>query len=194
VRPALATIEDQRSKETTMTRRTRAVGAAAAVALAMGATGVDARAAVSDERAATLQRQIDRVLAHSAPGGQQIAPNRVTWRRDGVTLTLPVPGQAHAAVGVKDCPRGYACLWQDTFFRSRRVQFFHYRLYRLAAYGMPPGKRRGASSYANHQTGGARAWLTFFNALHEPFDIELFSNGSLHGRLNDAAHYIELAP
>ena len=59
---------------------------------------------------------------------------------------------------------------------------------------MPPGKRRGASSYANHQTGGARASLTFFNALHEPFDIELFSNGNLHGRLNDAAHYIELAP
>ena len=177
-----------------MRRRTRTVGAAAAVALAMGATGVDSRAAVSDEHAATLQRQIDRVLAHSAPGGQQIGPNRVTWRRDGVTLTLPVPGRAHAAVGVKDCPSGYACLWQDTFFRSRRVQFFHYRLYRLAAYGMPPGKRRGASSYANHQTGGARAWLTFFNSLHEPFDIELFSNGNLHGRLNDAAHYIELAP
>jgi hypothetical protein len=147
VRRASATVGGKRSKETTMRRRTRTVGAAAAVALAMGATGVDARAAVSDEHAAKLQRQIDRVLAHSAPGG-----------------------------------------------RSRRVHFFHYRLYRLAAYGMRPGKRRGASSYANHQTGGARAWLTFFNSLHEPFDIELFSNGSLHGRLNDAAHYIELAP
>jgi hypothetical protein len=157
------------------------------------ATGADARTTVSDESAAALQRQIDGVLAHSAPGGQQIAPNRVTWRRDGATLTLPVPGRgAHAAVGVNDCPSGYACLWQDSWFQGRRVQFLHYRVYRLAAYGMPPGTHRGASSYANHQTGGARAWLEFFQGTDTYLDLH--SNGNLHGVLNDAARYIGLAP
>jgi hypothetical protein len=57
---------------------------------------------------------------------------------------------------------------------------------------MPPGTHRGASSYANHQTGGARAWLEFFQGTDTYLDLH--SNGNLHGVLNDAARYIGLAP
>ena len=124
---------------TRMRRGTVWLVAAFVVALAVAGT---AEARVTGAQASELQRQVDHVLRHSAPGARQIAPNRVTWPRAGVTLTLPVPGTARAA-GLADCPKYYACLWQDANYRNRRVQFLHYRTYNLRAYGMPPFTHKG---------------------------------------------------
>jgi hypothetical protein len=157
--------------------RTGTVALAAAAALAVGA---------SPASATTLQREVDQVLRHSEPGGRQVGPNQVVWARDGVRLTLF--GRTRAASS-HDCRRGYACLWQDTNFRSRRVEFFRYRTYRLADWGMPPGKRRGASSWANHQTGRARAILSFDFGW---FTMPPGGSGNLPPRRNDAAEFITL--
>jgi hypothetical protein len=136
----------------------------------------------------TLQRQVDQVLRHAAPGARQIAPNRVTWPGRGVTVTLSSPGKARAAAGPLDCPVGYACLWQDSNWTNRRVQFYRYGKYRLAAYGMPPGTRRGASSYFNRQTGGAYASL-----LGADFIYPMFEYGNIQRKYNDRARTIWLA-
>jgi hypothetical protein len=145
-------------------------------------------AAAPDRQSARLQRQIDQVLQHSKPGARQIAPNRVQWPRDGVTLTLEAPGTARAA-RFADCPRRYACLWQDTDGRGRRVQFFHYRRYLLANYGMPRFTPQGASSYYNHQIGGARAFVRA-NSVN----IELHGQDNFGGALNDRVKSITLRP
>lgn len=161
------------------THTRRALIALATVAmLALGASTADA---------SRLQRQVDHVIASSAPGARQIAPNQVRWPRDGVTLTIPRPGAATAAAYAQ-CPRQYACLWQDVHGLGRRVQFFHYGTYNLAAYGMPRFTHRGASSYYNHQTGGAKA------ILHADFDFSMRSYGSLYGGLNDRGKSITLRP
>ena len=117
----------------------------------------------------TLQRQVDQVLRHAAPGARQIAPNRVTWPGRGVTVTLSAPGKARAAAGPLDCPVGYACLWQDSNWTSRRVQFYRYGKYRLAAYGMPPGTRRGAKLLLQ-PTDGRRVCEPPRRRLHLPDD------------------------
>ncbi len=173
-----------------MTRQIRAgaAGLAAAAALTVGVGLGDASAAASAVPATKLQRQADQVLRHSSPGGRQVGSNRVAWPRDGVILTLAVPGRAHAA-SFGDCPAGSACLWQDVNGASRRVQFYRYRTYKLADYGMPPGTRRGASSWANHQTNGARATLSFDLGW---FTMPTGGHGNLPPRRNDAAEFITL--
>lgn len=170
-----------------MSNRSRAgavgVAVAAAVAVIPNTAG-----AVSSSQAAGLQRQVDHVLQHSKPGARQVAPDRVQWPRDGVTLTLEAPGKARAA-RFADCPRRYACLWQDVDGRGRRVQFFHYRRYLLANYGMPPFTPQGASSYYNHQIGGARLFV-HANSV----DTQLFFHGNFGGARNDRVHSITLRP
>jgi Peptidase inhibitor family I36 len=154
---------------------------AAAIAITPNAT------AASAGQSAQLQRQVDHVIQNSAPGARQIAPNRVQWPRAGVTLTLDVPGKATAA-DVRDCPRRYACLWEDFEAEGRRVQFLRYRTYNLSNWGMPPHTPQGASSYANHQTGGAKA------ILHTHFAFSMRGHGNLVGFLNDRGKRITLRP
>lgn len=163
------------------------VGLATAAALAVAVSPASASSGTSAAQATKLQREVDQVLRHLAAGGRQVGPNQVVWPRDGVRLTLSAPGAPRAARSA-DCRSGYACLWQDTNFRSRRVEFFRYRTYR-ADWGMPPGKRRGASSWANHQTGRARAILSFDLGW---FTMPSGAEGNLPPRRNDAAEFITL--
>jgi hypothetical protein len=164
-------------------RRAAAAGLVAAAALATATSPAEGKT--------TLQREVDQVLRHAAPGAKQVAPNRVTWPRRGVTVTLSVraPGVARAAAAPLDCPVGYACLWQDSNWTNRRVQFYRYGKYRLAAYGMPPGTRRGASSYFNRQTGGAHASL-----IGADFIYPMLWAGNIERKYNDRARTIWLAP
>jgi hypothetical protein len=171
----------------TLTRK-GAVGIAAAAALAVAASPATADAGLSAGQAAKLQRQVDQVLRHAAPGARQVAPNRVSWPRDRVTLTLSVPGRAQAAQ-FADCPRLYACLWQDAGGVGRRVQFFYYRHYNLTNYGMPPGTHRGASSAFNNQTGGADAYLNVGNTTYW-----FWAAGNIPRQFNDKARTITLLP
>jgi hypothetical protein len=163
----------------------RGVAATAVLALALG-TG-SAEASVTSGQRAELQRQVDHVLRHAAPGGRQISPNRVAWARDGVTLTLAVPGRARAA-GLRDCERGELCLWEDFEAAGRRVAFVRYGTYRLRAYGMPRFDPRGASSWFNNQTDGAKA------VLHADFDFSMRGHGNLYGKLNDRGKSVTLSP
>lgn len=163
-----------------------------AVTLAAALTTAAAPAAADDHRAdraapaTSLQRQIDQVLARGAPGARQTSTNEVRWAREGVKLTLFRADEAHAA-RFSDCPPRYVCLWQDANGTGRRVQFFHYRTYRLSAYGMPAGKRRDATSYYNNQTGGAAAYLR-----GRGFIYWLFEFGNLPRTMNDRAVTITL--
>lgn len=165
---------------------TTALALAAALTAATGSAAADGHRADRAAPANGLQRQIDQVLRHAAPGARQTSPNEVRWARDGVTLTLFREDRAHAA-RFSDCPTKYVCLWQDANGTGRRVQFFRYRTYRLSAYGMPAGTRRDASSYYNAQTDGALAYLT-----GRRFTYWLFEFGNLPRKINDRAGSITL--
>lgn len=51
-----------------------------------------------------------------------------------------------------------------------------------------PFDHRGASSYYNHQTGGAKA------ILHADFDFSMRGHGNLYGALNDRGRSVTLTP
>jgi hypothetical protein len=138
--------------------------------------------------ATTLDRDIRSVLEHGAPDGKRVSRNQIYWPKSGVTLTLSVrvPGKARAA-RFSDCPRGYACLWQDAGATRRRVQFYRYGRYVLSHYGMPAGRHQGASSQYNNQTGGAGAYLA-----GDPGTYWMYSPGNLPRRWNDKARVIHL--
>jgi hypothetical protein len=167
------------------------LGATLALALALGAA--DSEAALTKAQASKLQGKVDDVLRHAAPGGRQVAPNKIVWARDGVALTLPVPGAARAA-SAADCRLGYACLWQHSNFRGGRAEFYYYRYDNVASYGLPPFTVNGASSYYNHQTGGARAII---DGHWHPYP-GTFSLGSRPGNIapsmNDRTRNISLWP
>jgi hypothetical protein len=171
-------------------RRLGAIAAGLAAVLAVGATGAQAKTALSHAQATKLQRQVDQVLRHSAAGARQVNPNTVAWARDGVTLTLPLPGKAHTAA-LGDCRIQRACLWQDFDYKSRRVAFYAYGTYELSRYGMPHATHYGASSYYNHQTGGAKALLYISS---RDFTFNMVGHGNLVGFLNDSAKTITLKP
>jgi hypothetical protein len=164
---------------------TKAAGLAAILAFTIGPAG--AQASLSGAKAAKLQGQVEHVLGHAKTGARQIAPNRVSWPRDGVTLTIPVPGTASTS-GLSECKRGYACLWMHSGYRGWIARFYHYGTYRLSDYGLGRFDSRGASSYYNHQTGGARA------TLHATYDVNLWGHADLAGALNDRGKSITLAP
>jgi hypothetical protein len=159
----------------------------AAASLVAGIAVVLALAWVPGEASATtLDRDVRSVLKHGAPDGKKISRNQIYWPKAGVTLTLSVPGKARAA-GFADCPRGYACLWQDAGGTRRRVQFYRYGRYWLADYGMPVGRHQGASSQYNNQTGGAGAYLA-----GDPGTYWMYAPGNLPRKWNDKARTIHL--
>jgi hypothetical protein len=122
--------------------------------------------------------------AGAVADGKQVAPHTVVFPRDGVTVTVT---GTRSASGLAECKRGYACLWMHSGYRGYIARFYHYGTYQLADYGLPRFSGRGASSYYNHQTGGARA------ILHADFDFSMRGHGNLYGALNDRAKSITLA-
>jgi Peptidase inhibitor family I36 len=174
----------------TKTTRLGVVAAGLAAALAVGASGAQAKTGLSPAQATKLQRQVDNVVRHSAPGARQVSPNTVVWAHDGVTLRLPVPGKASAAA-LGDCRIQRACLWQDANYRGRRAAFYAYGTYQLARYGLTPATHFGASSFYNHQTGGAKALLYIPN---RDFTFNMRGHGNLVGFLNDSGKTITLTP
>jgi hypothetical protein len=164
---------------------TKAAGLAAILAFTIGPAG--AQAGGSAAQAAKLEGQVEHVLRHAKPGARQVAPNQVSWPREGVTLTFPVAGTASAS-GLGECKRGHACLWMHSNYRGWIASFYRYGTYRLSDYGLGRFDPSGASSYYNHQTGGARA------ILHATFDFSMRGYGNLYGALNDRGRSITLAP
>ena len=172
----------------TKPRTTIAVTLAAALTTAAAPAAADANCADRAAPATSLQRQIDQVLARGAPGARQTSTNEKRWAREGVKLTFFRADEAHAA-RFSDCPPPYVCLWQDANGTGRRdaSSFFHYRTYRLSAYGMPAGKRRDATSRDLRQTGRAGASLR-----GRGFIYWLFEFGDLPRTMNDRAVTITL--
>jgi hypothetical protein len=165
----------------------------AAALLAVTSVAAPGLAAPASAQAGKLQREVDEVLRHAAPGARQIAPNRVAWSRDGVTLTIPAPGTARVAGARSDCRVQRACVWEHADFQGRRVSFFHYGTYRLARYGLRPRTDSGASSYYNHQTGGA--WAVFRVPLGSgTFTVRAGESNNFGAALNDTATWITLEP
>jgi hypothetical protein len=177
----------------TTTQMRKGAALLAATSVAAAGLAAEASAGMTSAQAGKLQREIDDVLRHAAPGARQIAPNRVAWSRDGVTLTIPATGTARVAGARSDCRLKRACVWEHADFQGRRVSFFHYGTYRLARYGLRPRTDSGASSYYNHQTGGA--WAVFRVPLSAgTFTVRAGESNNFGAALNDTATTITLEP
>jgi hypothetical protein len=177
-----------------MTIRTRgmtirlAAAAGAVLAVALGASQAHAHGPLSPAQATHLQHQVDNVLRYAAPGARQVNPTTVVWPRDGVVLTLPVPGQATLARGLPNCRRGYACVWRDAGYAGPRAAFFRYGTYDLRRYGFRAFTHSGVSSYYNHQWGGAKLFL---NTVEGTFRLRNHANLTT---LNDQGISVTLSP
>jgi len=162
----------------TRRRRRRAAGLAAGLGAALAVAGGGA-----DAHATPLDRDLQSVLAHGAPGGKQVGKNRIQWPKQGVTLTLRT-----AQPGPWACETQHVCLYQDSRGRGRKIHFKQYGTYKLAAYGMGAG-RRGASSYYDNQTGSAGSTLIGPN-----FRLALVNFGNIPRSMNDRATRVRLFP
>lgn len=88
--------------------------AACTFALAAVALGQPASASTDSLRPAEdLQTLVERTV-DANPGSRQISEN-VIQLDEGITLTLPSPGQTRAAT---DCPSGWQCAWPHIDFRG----------------------------------------------------------------------------
>lgn len=151
------------------------IGTGAATALAFGLAGgasaadgtpfaQQARdAGITAEQAQGMQARIDQQMRQQ-PGGQQTGLNQITWDERGTRLTLPLPGESQAraigeaptAKGKANCPRGNACLYEDTGYEGRRVEE-----YRCGKFRDLTSEDFGhkASSLHNNQSGKATTRL-----------------------------------
>ena len=114
----------------------RAAGLATGVAVALAVTG-----GVADAHTTSLDREVQAVLAHGAPGGKQVGKNQIHWPERGVTLTLRASKQAPWM-----CESHYVCLYQDSNGEGRKIHFEDYGTYKLSPYGMGAGQ---ASHFAS---------------------------------------------
>ena len=112
------------------------------------------------------------------PGSVRVADNQIRLE-PGLTLTLHARGAAKAAKAAgKPCHRLYFCIYEDVGFGNASLDMSACRIYNLHSYRFidqfhrPDRWDNEASSWINHQTGGAVATLwsnaggkgTFFKA------------------------------
>lgn len=67
-----------------------------------------------------LQQRIDEVLA-KFPGGEQVAPNAVSWEKGAIVLELS--GGATAARAVAGCASGAYCAWSKGSYTGDKLTF-----------------------------------------------------------------------
>jgi hypothetical protein len=102
----------------------------------------------------TPRPEIAQVLSEH-PDGIQIAEDKIAWHDGRVVLTIPSPTDV-TVDAIEDCDEGFFCLWQDTQFRNRHVQFRDAGCQSLDNFGF----NNLASSWFNDNNGTYRVYLT----------------------------------
>ncbi len=135
-----------------MRRIVLAAVAAAAVLIPLSGTSA---AAAAPSQATLLQQRIDYQLA-LLPGGRQIAPNQISWDKQGVIMTFAVPGMS--TFGAGSCAYYHACLYGDVDYNDGpdttpwQLSFYYCTARDLGDWGV----RNQTSSWVNNQT--ANTW------------------------------------
>ncbi len=148
--------------------RVSSIVKATAVVLALSFAGAASAHAASTAQDAASERQVRANLAAN-PGSVRVGPSQIQLE-PGVTMTLPDRGSARAAQGpVHGCNLYEFCLYEDVNFREARFDMTACRIHRLTSYAFIDkfGRRdtwdNEASSWVNHQSGGAIATLYALN-------------------------------
>ncbi|GAA2412322.1 peptidase inhibitor family I36 protein [Nonomuraea africana] len=81
---------------------------------------------------AELQRQID-LQMELYPGGTQIAPNEVSYAGGRFVVTYADPGRI-GTLGSPDCPSGWFCFYDNTYFGYPRGKLSDWGVQDLSAY------------------------------------------------------------
>lgn len=76
-------------------------------------------------------------------GGVEISTGRVAYDGGATILTIPEAGAPITTMAYDDCVSGYVCLWQDSNYNGRRLQFSSTGCHNLGDYGF----NDAASSY-----------------------------------------------
>jgi hypothetical protein len=153
----------------------------AAVCLVAGVGVVLALAwAAGDARATSLDRELRSVVKHGAPGAKVVSPTRVEWPRQGATLFLK-PTKAEG----NECKLYWVCLHEDANFQGRMVRFNYRGTYKLARFGMPPTRAKGASSWENYRWPATLIGPNFTHTIGYGYD-------NIPRSFNDRATYIRL--
>ncbi|UJW30101.1 peptidase inhibitor family I36 protein [Saccharothrix sp. AJ9571] len=158
-------------------RATRITGVVAAVGafLLMAAGGAQASAT-----GMSLQAEITQALEQT-PGGVQISPNQVAWQNGKVVLTIPLSGEKFAraaaepvsALGTKNCPYTWVCLYDGKDFEGRRLQFSECNEFNdLSSWDF----NDKMTSWHNNQTSGTKA--RFYNWSNEEWVLVYTTPGA----------------
>jgi hypothetical protein len=107
---------------------------------------------------AAIQEEIAWQLARQ-PDGRQVAPNKIVWDKQGVELTLPMPGEDMAAMA--NCAYRLVCLFGDSDYNNGPdVQPWVLGFYACTQRDLGDwGKRNQMTSWDNNQTYGTQAWI-----------------------------------
>ncbi|GII96522.1 hypothetical protein [Sinosporangium siamense] len=112
-----------------MARKTRALGMGLALALSAGMFLVHPAQAAptptqceSDRKEAVAQQLADK------PGGDVVDARTVAYENGNARVVLASPSSCSEITvqAMNDCPAGWACWWEDTYYPStgRRLQFY----------------------------------------------------------------------
>jgi hypothetical protein len=120
------------------------------------------------KRIAAIQEEIAWQLARQ-PDGRQVAANKIVWDKQGVELTLPMPGDK---TPMANCAYRLVCLFGDSDYNNGPdVQPWVLGFYDCAQRDLGDwGKRNETSSWDNNQTAGTRAWTFKYRDESRPQD------------------------
>lgn len=158
----------------------KALPLALSLLLALCITATPAHAA--EPSPSPLQERIDEVLA-KFPGGEQIAPNAVSWEKGAIVLELAAG--ATAARAVAGCVSGAYCAWSKFGYIGSKLSFTACSttgtLVSLAPLG-PPGSTK---SLANARSSGvftANNGATVVYAVAAGVGVPVFTSTATHLR------------
>lgn len=140
--------------------------AVSAVAAAMAMTAVGSASAASDQAAEpTIGKGNAALAAHPTAGrnvnyrgtivpagGVEISQGKIAYDGGKTILTVPEADGTVTPMAYSDCASGYLCLWQDSNYNGRRLQFSSTGCHNLGNYGF----NDEASSWRNRLNRYAR--------------------------------------
>ena len=161
----------------------------------------DTRPTIGSTLTTTERQQMDAEVARTlqnTTGGKRISLNQIAWPKDGVVMTIPLPGEKRARpadqpIGTKGdgCTYKRTCLYDYGDFEGRELEFYYCKFQKLRNYNFT----NKTTSWANNQKGYPESTLYYWTGSKVKYLTSLMGtqyDAYLSGSDNNRADFVRV--
>ena len=161
----------------------------------------DAEPTIASTLNASERQQVNAEVAENlrkSKGGKRISLNQIAWPKDGVVMTIPLPGEKRARpadqpIGTKGdgCTYKRTCLYDYGDFEGRELEFYYCKFQKLRNYNFT----NKTTSWANNQKGYPESTLYYWTGSKVKYLTSLMGtqyDAYLSGSDNNRADFVRV--